>query len=402
MQTKRSRWSQFGLRAVVSATTASFGLAASALTLAPIKVESALGQNFSAEIELLSISADELSGLKLNTASPTVYAGMGMEFNPAIGEILLEVVSKSNGGRAIKLRSARPLTEPFVDLVLEISSPTGKLIRPYRLLLDPPRTAQAAAASAPVLATRVPDAPPPPAGDIAPEIALAAPVSAPKPSSTAALAPIHSSPSPADAVGLQEVIVKRGDTAGKIAADAKPRQATLEQMLLAMLQANPTAFAQSNVNRLQEGALLTIPDTASILKINPQQARSLIHQQGLEFGLKQAQQERYAQEKRFAARPKRSAVRAWQRRAKWMRSNCLRAKSRKRPKLSVWKRLPSRRIWRPNKRVRLNWPKTSRSSMTLPSKSSQKQARRVRAPVAQLQQNKRRPLLRKPRPPSQP
>ena len=134
MQTKRSRWSQFGLRAVVSATTASFGLAASALTLAPIKVESALGQNFSAEIELLSISADELSGLKLNTASPTVYAGMGMEFNPAIGEILLEVVSKSNGGRAIKLRSARPLTEPFVDLVLEISSPTGKLIRPYRLL----------------------------------------------------------------------------------------------------------------------------------------------------------------------------------------------------------------------------------------------------------------------------
>ena len=297
MQTKRSRWSQFGLRAVVSATTASFGLAASALTLAPIKVESALGQNFSAEIELLSISADELSGLKLNTASPTVYAGMGMEFNPAIGEILLEVVSKSNGGRAIKLRSARPLTEPFVDLVLEISSPTGKLIRPYRLLLDPPRTAQAAAASAPVLATRVPDAPPPPAGDIAPEIALAAPVSAPKPSSTAALAPIHSSPSPADAVGLQEVIVKRGDTAGKIAADAKPRQATLEQMLFAMLQANPTAFAHSNVNRLQEGALLTIPDTASILKINPQQARSLIHQQGLEFGLKQAQQERYAQEK---------------------------------------------------------------------------------------------------------
>ena len=296
MQIKRSRWSHFGLRAVVSATTASFGLAASALTLAPIKVESALGQNLSAEIELTSVSADELSSLKLNTASPTVYAGMGMEFNPAIGEILLEVVSKSNGGRVIKLRSARPLTEPFIDLVLEISSPTGKLIRPYRLLLDPPRPADASAPSAPQLAARASEAPSAPTTAATPEGALSTPVSAPRPSSTLALAPASKDASPAQAAGLQEVIVKRGDTAGKIAATAKPREATLEQMLMAMLQANPGAFAQSNVNRLQVGALLSIPDTASILKINPKQARSLIHQQGLEFGLKQAQQERSEQD----------------------------------------------------------------------------------------------------------
>lgn len=296
MQIKRSRWSHFGLRAAVSATAALFGLTANALTLAPIKVESALGQNLSAEIELISGSAEELGGLKFNTASPTVYASIGMEFNPAIGEILLELVSKANGARVIKLRSARPLTEPFVDLVLEISAPTGKLIRPYRLLLDPPRPAEASGPSAPVLAARAPETLPAPSTAFAPEVAVSAAVGAPRSGSAATLAPINNVSNPATAIGLQEVIVKRGDTAGKIAANAKPREATLEQMLLAMLQANPAAFAQSNVNRLQVGALLTIPDAASILKINPQQARSLIHQQGLEFGLKQSQQERSEQE----------------------------------------------------------------------------------------------------------
>ena len=296
MQKKRLRWSHFRLRTVVSATAALFGFAANALTLAPIKVESALGQHLSAEIELLAASPEELAGLKLNTASPRVYSGTGMEFNPAVGEILLELVSKSNGTRAIKIRSGRPLTEPFVDLVLEISVPTGKLIRPYRLLLDPPRASETAAPSAPTLAARVPDSPPTPASSVPAEAAVPAPVSAPKLGSAPALAPTNTTQSTPDTVGLQEIIVKRGDTAGKIAANAKPREATLEQMLLAMLQANPGAFTHSNVNRLQVGALLTIPDAASILKINPKQARTLIHQQGLEFGLKQAQQERSEQE----------------------------------------------------------------------------------------------------------
>ncbi len=56
-----------------------------------------------------------------------------------------------------------------------------------------------------------------------------------------------------------------GDTASKIAATVKPTAVSLDQMLVALLRANPNAFTAGNVNRLKAGAVLDVPsaDTAT-------------------------------------------------------------------------------------------------------------------------------------------
>ena len=54
--------------------------------------------------------------------------------------------TKNNGGKprsgnaSVEVRSEQPVSEPFVDLVVEVRWPTGRLVRQYTLLLDlPPR-----------------------------------------------------------------------------------------------------------------------------------------------------------------------------------------------------------------------------------------------------------------------
>jgi len=57
----------------------------------------------------------------------------------------------------------------------------------------------------------------------------------------------------------KQVKVQSGETAGKIAAANKPANISLDQMLVALLNANPEAFIGGNVNRLKAGAVLEIP-----------------------------------------------------------------------------------------------------------------------------------------------
>ena len=52
------------------------------------------------------------------------------------------------------------------------------------------------------------------------------------------------------------VQVQDGDMASVLAFRLKPRGATIEQMMVALLQHNPDAFIQGNVNLLRDGAVL--------------------------------------------------------------------------------------------------------------------------------------------------
>lgn len=75
----------------------------------------------------------------------------------------------------------------------------------------------------------------------------------------------------------------RGDTAGRIAAAHKPAQASLEQMLVGLLRANPQAFVGQNVNRLKEGVVIELPDADTVAAIQPTEARRLISAQSRDF-----------------------------------------------------------------------------------------------------------------------
>ncbi|MBJ7467203.1 MAG: hypothetical protein JHD06_00240 [Rhodoferax sp.] len=111
---------------------------ANALTLAPIAVRSYLGQNLVAEIEVFNLMPQEELSLKARIADPKKFSDLNMDYQQSIGDVHIELLRRPSGTRFIKLRSLRPIAEPFVDLVIEVSSSATHLLRPYRLLLDLP------------------------------------------------------------------------------------------------------------------------------------------------------------------------------------------------------------------------------------------------------------------------
>ena len=77
--------------------------------------------------------------------------------------------------------------------------------------------------------------------------------------------------------------MQSGDTAGKIAAANKPANVSLDQMLVAMLHANPEAFIGGNVNRLKAGAVLEMPSAEQAGQESAGEARQTVIAQSRDF-----------------------------------------------------------------------------------------------------------------------
>src|SRR5512137_1395408 len=137
-----------------------------ALGLGEIHLNSALNQPFDADIDLVSAADEDLSALRASLASGDTFTRYGLDKPAFLADFTFRVVRGANGQDVLKVTSPKPVTEPFVTLLVEANWPRGRLLREYTVLLDPPVYAPAARAAAePVAAPRVtaaPSAPPPP------------------------------------------------------------------------------------------------------------------------------------------------------------------------------------------------------------------------------------------------
>src|SRR5574340_699390 len=116
-------------------------LMANAAGLGKLSVASALGQTLVAEIELFAADTAELDSLSASLASDQAFRDARVEFAPVLSTLRFKVVKKPNGKAALKVTSTRPVTDPFIDLLVELNWASGKLVREYTMLLDPPGTA---------------------------------------------------------------------------------------------------------------------------------------------------------------------------------------------------------------------------------------------------------------------
>ncbi|MBN8508366.1 MAG: hypothetical protein J0L57_07130, partial [Burkholderiales bacterium] len=163
MKHRRFNAGRFALSGLAVATACLWGLDAHALGLGRLSVQSALGEPLRAEIDVTSLSAEEAATLQLRVAPPDAYRAAGVEYNPALPGAELRLVRTPDGRAVIKVTSSRAMQEPFVDVILEMTWASGRLVREYTMLLDPPATRLAA---------------PPPA---APPVMAAAPTTPPAP-----------------------------------------------------------------------------------------------------------------------------------------------------------------------------------------------------------------------------
>lgn len=285
--TTKPSWRATTLAVATAALLGTVSLDAGALALGRVTVQSALGEPLRAEIDIAEITPEELASLKANVAAPDAFRAAGLEYSPALSNVQVVLQHRANGRPFLLLTSPRPVNDPFIDLILETRWASGRIVRDYTMLFDPPQTRQAAAAPA----SPLPPVAQPGARAAAPSAAPAA-AARPAPATPAARAPVTASapaPTPAAASArpaeaqAEQVTVQRGDSAGKIAAVHKPPTVSLDQMLVALLQANPEAFVGGNVNRLRAGAVLQVPTAEQASQVSAAEASRTIVAQSRDF-----------------------------------------------------------------------------------------------------------------------
>ncbi|APW45862.1 FimV/HubP family polar landmark protein [Rhodoferax antarcticus] len=293
----------------IAALLSVWGTPAAALSLGRITVQSALGEPLKAEIDVLDINAQEASSLVTKVAPPEAFQAAGLDYNPALSNLRTTLQRRPDGRAYLRISSDRAIGEPFVDMILEASWDTGRIVRDYTMLFDPPNL-RGRTSGVPVT-SQLP-APEPervtPAPRVAPPAAVAAAPSAPAAVTTArepappmptptatkppvakvqpvpkaqALAPPPQARGPAAVA--QTIKIRPGDTAGEIAANLKPTNVSLDQMLVALLRANPDAFIQNNVNRMKAGAVVTLPSQAEASATPKPEATQIITAQSQDF-----------------------------------------------------------------------------------------------------------------------
>ncbi|WP_171091087.1 FimV family protein [Usitatibacter rugosus] len=261
---------------------------AHAAGLGKLTVTSALGQPLEAEIELVSLQPGELEVLSARVATPEAYREARIEYSGALRLLRFAVDKRPNGQPYIKVTSIGPINEPFVDALIEVTWPAGRIQREYPILLDPPgfnssRVAPQGAAPAP--APQAANTPPAAAPAVAPSAPAGStpPVASVTTGSPSARAELGSSrPDPAvsgSPAGETYGPVKKGDTLNKIATETKPDGVSLEQMLVALYRENQAAFAGNNMNRLKTGQILKVPTASDVGKIEQKDANKEIRTQ---------------------------------------------------------------------------------------------------------------------------
>lgn len=261
-----------------------------ALGLGEIEIHSALNQPMDAEIELVGFNADEIDELKVELANQQVFERVGIP-RPYILTRLKFTPAVSAGKPIIRVTSTDSVREPFLTFLIDVRWSKGKLLREYTVLLDPPvfggqakATVQKPTVSAPAPVPTTPKTvaskPKPVPKQPAPIVAKPTPIKPPAPKLKPSPPPTVSDSSPPEDETDQSLKTKRGDTLWSIAERyAQSSGVSVNQMMLAIQEANPKGFGKDNINNLKAGVILRIPPAEAARRLSRQEAIAEVKRQ---------------------------------------------------------------------------------------------------------------------------
>lgn len=278
--------------------------AALALGVGEVQLHSALNQRLDAEIKLLSVDPAEADTIEASLASYDDFARVGLERPSSLMFLRFKVEQSPSGEYYIKLSSREAIREPFLDFLVEVKWRSGRVLREYTLLLDPPVSHQEPAPSlatpvttspvvdAPVVQARaaeeadefvappsaIPAATEPATGQKTPDPRVRRPEERVSPAAQAA----PSAPA-APAASSESIVygpVKANETLWSIARKLRRDNGiTDQQMMMALLIANPYAFVDNNINRLKKGYVLRIDDLSVLTAMSKAEASREVSRQ---------------------------------------------------------------------------------------------------------------------------
>ncbi len=219
-----------------------------AVDFGQVQVKSALGQPLLAEIPLHPTSPAELKSLTVKLASSEQFARAGIVGGRTSIPLHFSVANTAGNHPVIRITSSVPVDDPYLDLLIEVNGKAGPSVREYAILLDPPGMHAAAMAAA----TPAP-------APVAPSQSRPAMAAAPTPQPAVAAPAPAPAPAPSGVNDGRYGPVQSGQTLTGIARNLAPAGVDVQQMLLALKQANPDAFYRDNINALKSGAVLRVP-----------------------------------------------------------------------------------------------------------------------------------------------
>ena len=237
-------------------------MSAQPLGIGDIELHSALNQSLNAEIRLNLAPGENPADVSVKLAPPEKFDQAGVPWNYFLSRIKFQPVTKSDGSVVIKITSREPLTEPFLNFLLEVNWPQGSQFREFTVLVDPPAAYKApaipsAAGSHYQVEPLDYDAPP-----------IRKAKTGKKRSTQVKLA---SHISPATPSSGQYGPTQNADTLWHIAEQlGHERNVPTRQMMAALFRANPDAFIHGNVDALKTGVVLKIPETDAITQSTSQ------------------------------------------------------------------------------------------------------------------------------------
>lgn len=251
------------LKACVLALMLAVPLSAGAVGLGRLNVLSGLGQPFRAEIDLVSVQPGEAETLVARLAPAEAFARAQVAYPPAAMGLRLTIEKRANGQSFVSVSSAQSVSEPFLDLLINLKWADGQIQREYTALIDPVGYTPSAAGTNNAR----------PGEQFAPSAlpgtrrrgAIKAPARV-APAKAAADQPAADNQS-AD----NKYKVKAGDTLSAVARQNMEEGVSLEQMLVGLYRQNPDAF-DGNMNRLRRGRILNIPAKEALQAVAPKEA----------------------------------------------------------------------------------------------------------------------------------
>ncbi|MFZ5561241.1 MAG: FimV/HubP family polar landmark protein [Pseudomonadota bacterium] len=263
-----------------------------ALAVKELQTKSALGEPFQAEIDLVEVGDLTPEEIKVSLATQEDFDRMGIERNYFLAELKFEVVINPGARAYVKVTSAKPVVEPYLDFVVRIAWPGNARLQEMTALLDPPIVSDMAA---PEVNAAVSTAPEAPLDAVPVEAAVTAPEASAPPAEAASEVPppVVAEPLPAPAPAPQPVApapapepapaasyrTRSGDTMARIAQQFRPADATVTQTMVAIQRANPDAFANNNINLLKRGQVLRIPSESQMREVSAQEAVASLREQ---------------------------------------------------------------------------------------------------------------------------
>lgn len=258
--------------------------AVSALGLGELTLDSFLNEPFKAKVDLLNMEGLSEHQIRIRLATSDDFDRLGVDRAYFLTSLTFEITLDEEGKGQILLRSEGPVLEPYLDFILEARWPTGRLLREYTVLVDPP-VFQAEHSISISASSLVDQSDPSADAKKKPQDSSGTQVKLGKSNLAEGEMPqrnFGSDASPSAHAG-ERYLIRRDETLWKIAQRSKPEGTSVHQAMLDIQRLNPNAFIGGNINRIKAGYVIYLPSSSDISSDDFDSAMAEVRQQNQDW-----------------------------------------------------------------------------------------------------------------------